>query len=447
MKLQVFQADKGDCLLLTGKGGEHMLVDGGMADAYSHHVAPALGRMRERGERLDVLYVSHIDADHIAGVLKLLDDEMAWRVHDYRTEEDPKARPPGVPRPPEIRQIWHNSFHDLLERNAGPIEDLLAARAAVLAGAEEKPLVDLARSSAEVATSIKQAIRVSRRVSAGQLGIPLNRPAHGHLMMARKGQRAISVGRMRIRILAPYEAELEALRHEWNEWLKANEAAVKALQARAAEDEKRIGGALAALARPMALRAELLHTVLAAREADARADALAAGSKKLGDIRLVTPPNLASLMLLVEEDGKRILLTGDGHASHILKGLARVGALDHARIHVEVLKVQHHGSEHNLDKAFARAVTADHYVFCGNGKHQNPDPRVVEAIAAARAEDGTDRPFTLWFNSSAQVTQGDGPRDHMAKLEAKVDALAAGSGGRLRARFLHRGSALPEIEV
>ena len=38
------------------------------------------------------------------------------------------------------------------------------------------------------------------------------------------------------------------------------------------------------------------------------------------------------------------------------------------RIHVDVLKVQHHGATANVDDAFVRAVTADHYVFCGTAR-------------------------------------------------------------------------------
>ena len=61
-------------------------------------------------------------------------------------------------------------------------------------------------------------------------------------------------------------------------------------------------------------------------------------------------PNLASLMLLARRADKRVLLTGDGHAADILQGPGAPAKLDDdGRIHVDVLKVQHHGSEHNID--------------------------------------------------------------------------------------------------
>ena len=49
-----------------------------------------------------------------------------------------------------------------------------------------------------------------------------------------------------------------------------------------------------------------------------------------------------------------------------------------------MLKIQHHGSEHNLDRDFAKRITADHYVFCANGEHENPDLRILEVLLNSR---------------------------------------------------------------
>ena len=46
MKFTTFQSDKGDSVMLTSGDGHHMLVDGGMRDSFTKHVAPHLNRMR-----------------------------------------------------------------------------------------------------------------------------------------------------------------------------------------------------------------------------------------------------------------------------------------------------------------------------------------------------------------------------------------------------------------
>jgi beta-lactamase superfamily II metal-dependent hydrolase len=145
------------------------------------------------------------------------------------------------------------------------------------------------------------------------------------------------VGGIRFSVLAPFEADLKKLRTDWNTWLDANEDVVEEIRRKAEDDQDLLGN-------------EVVRLI-------AR---LAAEAKVLGNRKKVTPPNLASLMLLAEAGGKTVLLSGDGHHADILKGLAHVGKLDaQGRIHVDVLKVQHHGAEHNIDEAFCRAVTAD----------------------------------------------------------------------------------------
>ena len=159
-------------------------------------------------------------------------------------------------------------------------------------------------------------------------------------------------------------------------------------------------------------------------------------------IRYVTRPvqvskGIIPLMLLVEEGKKSVLLTGDGHADDILDGLKHHGRLDSDhRVHVDVLKVQHHGSEHNMTEEFAERVSADQYVFCGNGKHENPDLRVVELLCQRRLERNDGKSFKLWFNSSAAAAPSGTPRQHMRELETLVAKLQGNAGGLIKARFL-----------
>jgi hypothetical protein len=159
-------------------------------------------------------------------------------------------------------------------------------------------------------------------------------------------------------------------------------------------------------------------------------------------------------MFLVEEDGASLLLTGDGHHLDILKGLERLGKLNERQgIHVGVLKVQHHGSENNLDEAFAARVSANTYVFCANGEHGNPDPRIVEALIDSRLGPDSvrnhnpeaDGPFEFRFNSSSRVAPRAQERAHMLEIETIVAEAAAGSGGRMTFAFLD-GSSF-ELEV
>jgi hypothetical protein len=84
-------------------------------------------------------------------------------------------------------------------------------------------------------------------------------------------------------------------------------------------------------------------------------------------------------------------------------------------------------------------VTADHYIFCGNGAHSNPEMEVVEAFARIRLDE-PGRPFKFWFTSSSRTSGlSEERRAHMEAIEALVDRLVAESGGLMTVDFLSRG--------
>lgn len=428
MRVTMFQSAEGDCLLLSGTGNKtRILVDGGMPAAYTAHVAPTLTKFRKgKKKNIDLLYVSHIDRDHIGGVLRLLDDEVLWRVHEHqKANSNPGHKAPDALRPPVISAIWHNSFHDQLEDNAAPIEEALAASAPILSAAEIEAVRNAGRQQAGLVTSIREAIRVSRRVSPKQLKIPLNAAANGKLLMLRSGQAPIDLGQFRITILGPTKGHLKKLRDDWNVWLETTKGkkAVETLRKAARADEKALG----------ASDFERLFAVMALQ------------AEAFGDPGGVTPPNLASLTLLVEEGGKSILLTGDARWDQIIDGLKATGRLpDGQTLAVDVIKVPHHGSEHNVvETTLLDRTVGKHYVFCGNGHSSNPEVEVVELMAKHRLK--APGKFKFWFNSSEAVSEDEHLADHMREVERAVRKLANNSGGRMTFKFLETGSSLRVI--
>ncbi len=442
MKLTIFQSDKGDCLMLSA-GGRRILVDGGMRDSYTRHVAPNLDKLRMNGEKLDLVYVSHIDRDHVFGILQMMEDLVAWRVYDFH-QTDPGGNrnwpKPKVRRPPEIGGIWHNVFHELVGRNAGRISDMLAASTYVLSGIDARDLAEssddefdltrLPETFQNLTSSMADAVELTRRVGPRQLGIPVNKEFGRKLILRRNGQESVRLGTMKIHVLGPSGSDLSKLRRKWNQWLKSEAGA---RQLRRIHREHRRDEEI--------LEAADIRDMLALRLT------LAA---ELGQRSKVTLPNLASLMLLVEQNQKTALLTGDGHSNDIISGLEHVGKIrPDAGAHFSVLKVPHHGSENNVTREFCRRVTADHYVFCGNGAHENPDLRVIDSFAKARIGGPRSRSrnreatnvCTFWFNSSSRYPHGKQDNlKHMRKIEKKMKGIERASAGRIKHKFLRSDS-------
>src|SRR6185369_16360043 len=66
-----------------------------------------------------------------------------------------------------------------------------------------------------------------------------------------------------------------------------------------------------------------------------------------------TAPNLSSIVVLAEVSNRKILLTGDARGDKILEGLELAKLIAKGGgMHVDILKVPHHGSDRNVDPSF-----------------------------------------------------------------------------------------------
>lgn len=422
MKLKVFFAGDGDCLLLSSGDGHHALIDGGRSTPFRRHAWPLLQTL----ETIDLVIVSHIDADHISGILWLMEAVADWTVFDFQREGGNDHAPePQVPRPPQIHRLWHNSWRAQVGALAEPIE----AFAGRVGDGLETSAIDVDGVSLDgrkalgalqdLTESIPQGVELLRTVD-DRTPVLRNHGFKQDLVLLRNPLHVEPLGTTALTVIGPATKHLEKLRDEWREWLDTpkGRAATRAelptrrdaqgpalgvggidfVEARAAEREE--GEQLVAA---LVQRAEILR------------------SSEPGK---VTPPNRASITLLAEEDGRTCLLTGDAAEEEILDGLKAAGRIEDGRCFLDVVKVQHHGSEFNLSRLFAGTVLADHYIFCSDGANHNPDPSVVKTVAETRLEKD-ERPFTLWFNCSPARTIENRREPLRAALEEAHAAAAA----------------------
>jgi hypothetical protein len=413
VKLEVFFASDGDCLMLTSSDGHRALIDGGRSGSFRELTWPVLQGFAEAGDKIDLIVVSHIDADHISGILWLMKVVGAWAVHDYQTTDggNPGFRPPAIPRPPEIGGFWHNSWRAQLGDLAGPIEgfvsqvdEALQMSSLDLSKAPDAA-VDLVDALDGLVESIPDGVELLRIVD-NETPLSRNKPFED-LVLLEDPPRDVQLGQTTLTVIGPAKKHLERLREEWREWLDT-EPGRKAAR-------KEIDEALAA--------AEIIAET---------------------DPSAVTPPNRASITLLAEEDGRTCLLTGDAAEEEILEGLEAAGRIVDGRFWCNLVKVQHHGSEHNVSTAFAGTVLADGYVFCADGNNRNPDPSVVKTIIETRlAED--PRPFTLWFNTSPERTLPS--RRKALSAAIKEATAAADKHPGITVSVLEAADASVEIEV
>src|SRR5262245_37296227 len=111
--LEALDARKGDSLLLHfGTRPKHglIVIDGRPFGVYKNTLKPRLEELRARRApagalQIRLMMVSHIDDDHINGVLTMLNE-----LDDLRADKKPQ--------PFSVLTLWHNSFDDILGNDA-----------------------------------------------------------------------------------------------------------------------------------------------------------------------------------------------------------------------------------------------------------------------------------------------------------------------------------------
>lgn len=204
--LEALRARHGDCLLLHfGSATEPglVLIDGGPSGVFKDALQPRLEELRvERGLGadepldLDLVMVSHIDDDHVAGLLQM-------------TRRMVELADAGEPQPWRIHRCWHNAFDDLLDNDEIAFGTPASmANAASLGGL-------LAPGGESLLASVAQGRDLGKALE--RLGLAGNRPIGG---LVRAGSGPVRLANLQLTVVAPRESELRALQDDWNRRIK-----------------------------------------------------------------------------------------------------------------------------------------------------------------------------------------------------------------------------------
>ena len=330
--LEALEAQKGDCLILSwGKTNDavrHIVIDGGPAGVWAGSLSKRLGQLRKNRKipkleslPIEMVMVSHIDDDHINGVL-----EFFTMIEDVQ---------PAVPY--RVKTLWYNGFDDILNNGSEELRSSVASLGTEVAAAKVASAAfgegEGGRHSAAVVASINQGRQL--RAKAEGLKILMNMGFKGLVMSQRQRVTFALADGLKFHIIAPSLGRLTALHGEWEKHVAAHPAAVNV----ASFADQSIAN---------------LSSIVVVAEMDGR-----------------------TMLLTGDARGDDIL---SGLASSGFIDDAKTG-----KAHFDVLKMPHHGSNRNMTLDFLQRITADHYVISANGEHNNPDTDTVEWIAKARA--------------------------------------------------------------
>ena len=304
-------AREGDAIWVRW-GKEHtpyqMLVDTGTEEV-GKALSQKINALPESQRNFEAIVVTHIDADHIGGLLSCFVD---------------CDKPSGV----IVKDFWFNGYMHLDGRRSSSTLEKLGA---------------------------VQAERLTKWLSTQ----PWNTLFDGGSICRREGEplKVIELaGGMKVTVLGPTVQRLMELKPKWDEEIKI--ALQKKQQVSSVSSLESMGASLS-LDLP-----------------DTQSLKSLAKNKPLRDTKAA---NGSSIVLLLEYDGKKILLAGDAFAEDLVEAVASLSR--EGPVQLEAFKIPHHCSRGNISRQLIATINCKNWLISTDGsRHKHPDDEGVASI-------------------------------------------------------------------
>ncbi|MFA0145336.1 MBL fold metallo-hydrolase [Vibrio lentus] len=333
------KADNGDCISIETQS-EFVLIDGGTAQSFSNWKSHVIGQ-----DKIDSLIVTHIDNDHVNGIIKLVQ-------HDDC---------------PDIEQFYFNGAEQLFgQLNFTDEQDRMSD-------------TKLRALSEELSTAgNRDQIGYSEGTSLSYLlaskNIDCNAVVGGEALFREKCE-SFTVGSMKFSVIGPEKSVLQDLKDCWKDKLNERRVKPKIISKayyEAFEQYAKTLQDIAPIASPIASTYETSVESLSNVDFD--------------DDQ--SPTNKSSLSFLIESDGKRLLYLSDCHADSVISWLDHRGL---EKVEVDAVKVSHHGSKNNTSLELLKRIVCNKYLISTNGNsHGHPDLEVLARIAVVNKDSGAE---------------------------------------------------------
>lgn len=344
--VDMLPANEGDCFLVTVEEADIIiLIDGGTAETYNSFLKAKLQKLNQSGKCIDLLIVTHIDDDHIGGILELL--------RENGSNQESKII--------KIKNIWHNSYRHLQfkrEKETGKAEKQILSNYIVAGSAQE----NLEKADSRKDISVKQGSTLAALILKG--GYQWNHQFEGKAICC-DGENTISIGKeCQITVLTPDKEALNRLAKIWKKELKSKRFAFEF------SDDELFDDAYEFYMRFFENPIECVDKQISDSTQELNIEKLA---NQEGNPD-TSKTNQASISILLEFQGKSLLFLADTHADEAIKKL-------NGRNQFDLIKLPHHGSSRNISRKFIDDMETDTYLISTNSvRYHHPDLETVAKI-------------------------------------------------------------------
>jgi len=316
---------------------------------------PFLDSLSKKGKQIDVLLISHFDADHLGGALRLFGSK------DYSKI---------------IGQVWFNGFKQIVPSasNESSQADRLAFR--ILRSMHEHLL-----PAADGPISIQQANSLA--VLLKRCGKPVNPFTNGAAITSDTASVQVAPG-FSIDFLLPDIHSLNRLGAKMKAEIK------RAVKEASLVHTEEADAAFEAVMLDEKLLVDTLDPIsVAALDLNCIKDWSACSSKK--DMSIT---NISSIAICIRFYGHKLLFPGDAAGEDLVAALLRWSQRYNESLYFDVIKLPHHGALQNCGKLL-EVVDGLYFLLSTDGKHHSHPSK--ETLAKIVARSGGCTRF-LFFN-------------------------------------------------
>jgi beta-lactamase superfamily II metal-dependent hydrolase len=338
LKLKMYPARNGDAFLVDA-AGTYILIDAGFASTYQDFIKPDLESIARAGGRLALAVCTHIDADHIGGLLEFF-----------------SSNGPVANRVVDVTKVWHNSLRSL----PGPPAVEEGVRDRMVLEAIRRRGVQSAASSAPI--SARQGSSLANLLR--QYGYVWN-TGDGTTCISQDEPPVNLSETVSVQVVGPSRIRLEALRDAWLR--EVSKLGYKGVSASTDLTDDAYEMWCATAPQPPAPQVRMIA---------------ANRSQRLADVYVPDQSlsNGSSIALSIDSASGRMLLLGDAWAEDVV---ARIREMQPAAgpIFFDAIKVSHHGSLRNTSPELLAIADAHCFLISSDGsRHGHPDFEVLAEI-------------------------------------------------------------------
>lgn len=380
--LTMFSAGAGDCLLVEHDSSESLsiLVDGGYAQTFRENLFPLLRDKYDKLRHIDLLITTHIDADHIGGILSFL--------RQNGNVDAPKITP--------VKFAWHNSLRSLGWLNGGKGQ-IGNADLEILSQVRQRGYLEREESS-------PSEISVMQGSSLASL-LQQNGYSWNESQPIVKGTKYEAAPNCEIDVISPSLSRLEELRSFWISRLR----------------ELGFAGVIS--------KSELFQDAfefMCSYESDVKEtfEEIASIDDDNATLSEIYAPddsitNGSSIAFILSIDMTRILFLGDCWAEDAVSGINEEFGTSLPAI-FDAIKVSHHGSVRNTSPKLLSMIDSTRFLISTSGEqHGHPSLAVLKEIV----ERPSSLKRTLYFNYKCHASEA--MREYRCKSGSVFDVVVS----------------------